>query len=324
MNKKMRWVPLLLVLTLLTVWRPGFAQEKFPSKPITIIVSWAPGGGMDLNARTLQPLIEKNLGQSVIIMNKKGGGGTIGFTAGAKAPPDGYTVTLLSASVVTTPYTVSPKISYLNYEPLIFGGFCPGTLTVRNDAPWKTAKDFLDYARANPEKVRMSNSGHNGSQHFRTVGVELAANVKFTHVPFRGTAPALMALVGGHVEGICAGVSDGVQLVKAGKLKVLAVASPERMPLIPDVPTFKELGMDFENGTWYAYVLPKGTPKERVNIVYDAFKKAMGTPEYIEYAETHAIIRWGKLGLKDLIKFFEEEDKKWVKLLDAAGVKRLK
>ena len=317
-NTKICLVLILLVATL----GQGWAQEIFPNKPVKIIVSWEPGGGMDLNARTLQPLVEKNLGQPVVIVNKPGAAGTIGFTEGAKALPDGYTVTLVNTSISTTPYLVSPTISYRNYEPIIFTGIVPGAVTVRLEAPWKSLKEFFDYARANPGKIRMSNAGHGSSTHIRTVGIELTGGVRFTHVPYKGSGPALTSLVGGHVEGTAAAIAETIHLAKGGgRLRVLAITAAERMPAIPDVPTFKELGMDFENGGWHSYAVPKGTPKERIKILHDAFKKAMESREYIEYANNQAVMAI-YLGPEDLLKFWDKEEKAWFKLIEAAGLKK--
>lgn len=305
-------------------WYIG-GQEKFPNKPITLIVSWAPGGGMDLNARAIQPHVEKNLGQPVIILNKPGGGATIGFTEGARALPDGYTITHLSASIITTHYTVSPDIHYRNYDPVILVGFTPRTVTVRAEAPWKSLKEFLDYAKANPGKIRMVNSGHGGSGHIHAIGFEMTTGAKFTHVPFKGYAPALMALVGGHAEATVSGLADEFNLVKSGKLKVLAIAAPERMSDLPDVPTFKELGMDPGGflGSLYGFVVPKRTPKDRIKILHDAFRKGMESPEYIEYTKSQGVMNY-YLGPEEFLEFLEKEDKEWSRLIEAAGITKLK
>jgi tripartite-type tricarboxylate transporter receptor subunit TctC len=310
-----------MLLTLVNISKHGLAQEKFPSKPITVIVAWAPGGGMDSDARAVQPPAEKILGQPIIIVNKPGAGGTIGFTEGAKATPDGYTITQVSAAIVSTHYTISKDIDYRNYEPVILTSLSPGTIYVKKDAPWKSLKEFLDYARANPGKIRMVNPGHGSAGHIRAVGVEYFANVKFTHVPYKGTMPGIMAVIGGHAEAITSGLSDGFHLIEGGKVRAIGITASERVPVIPDVQTFKELGMDYESYSWFGYLVPKGTPKERIKILHEAFKKATESQEYIEYTKKRAVIP-RRLGPKELLKFLEEEDRIWSKLLEVAGLKK--
>ena len=312
-----------VVMLSVGAFHQGFAQEKFPSKPITIIVSWAPGGGMDLNTRALQPLLEKILGQPVVIINKSGGGGTIGFTEGAKASPDGHTITLLSPSILTTTYMISSDIHYRNYSPVIRTGYSPSTMTVKADAPWQSLHEFLKYAKANPEKIRMADGGHGSASHIRGVWIELITGVKFTHIPFKGTAPALMALAGGHAEGFAGGVTDEYHLVKGGKLRILAITAPERMALIPEVPTFQELGIDFDSSTWHMYVVPKGTPQTSIKVLHDAFKKAMDSAEFADYAKNQAVTP-GYLGPEACVRFLKKEDKIWLKMIEAAGLRQTK
>ena len=314
----------LLIIFFIGISVQGWAQEKFPNQPVKIIVPFEPGGGMDLNTRMLQPHFEKALGQPVVIINKGGAGGSIGFNEGAKAIPDGYTVTLLNTSLMTVPYTVNPEINYRNYEPIILTGSMPGDILVRADAPWKSLKEFLDYAKANPGKIRVAHSGHGGSQHIRTVGIELAAGVKFTQVPYKGAGPARAALLGGHVEATSSSSSESIQLIKGGaKLRMLAITASERMSEIPDVPTFKELGIDFVCTTWFTYGVPKGTPKERIKILHDAFRKAKEAPGFIKYEKDEGITSQ-YLGAEDVRKFWEKEDRLWSKMVEAAGIKIVK
>jgi len=298
----------------------AFAQEKFPTKPITMIISWSAGGGQDLTARALQPHLERALGQSVIIINKPGGGASIGFNEIANSPPDGYTVGQASPSLNIIKYTMKAGIDYVNFAPIMFGGYSPCTILVRNDAPWNTLKEFFGYARANPGKVRMGNSGYGAIFHISAIGMEQAGGVKFIHVPYKGTAPSIPAILGGHLDAIVAGITDTYHLIKGGKLKALGVAAPERSKFVPEAQTFRELGMDAEFITFYSWVGPKGMPRERVRILYEAFKKAIDSKEFHDYCDSQGVTISTK-GPEDFGQFLAREDKKWKELITIGGIK---
>jgi len=320
MKKIWRAILLSVLGWVMLVGGSAFAQEKFPTKPITMIISWSAGGGQDLTARALQPHLEKALGQSVIIVNKPGGGASIGFNEVANSPPDGYTIGQASPSLNIIKYTMKAGIDYVKFEPIMFGGYSPCTILVRKDAPWNTLKEFLDYARANPGKVRMGNSGYGAIFHITAIGMEQAAGVKFIHVPYKGTAPSIPAILGGHLDAIVAGITDTFHLIKGGKLKALGVAAPERSKFVPEAQTFKELGMDAEFITFYSWVGPKGIPKERVAILYQAFKKAIDSKEFHDYCDSQGVTISTK-GPEELAKFFAQEDKKWRELITIGGIK---
>lgn len=309
-----------ILFTALPVGYQISAQERFPAKPVKIVVPFEAGGSADLITRAIQPHVGKILGQSVVVVNRAGAAATIGYTEVAKEAPDGYTMVWVGPSIVLTTYTINADITYRNYDPVICLGVSPGAITVRADAPWKSLKEFLEYAKANPGKVRMSNSGHGGSTHLRTLGIELVAGVKFTHVPYKGSGPAMLAVLGGHVEGTAAVLSDAIQLTKGGKLKILALTAAERTSIVPEVPSMKELGMDFENGTWYAYMTPRKTPEERIKVLHDAMKGAMATPQFAEYMKNQAIVTH-YLGTRDFWNFMERDEREWRRLIEAAGIK---
>ncbi|MBI5968908.1 MAG: tripartite tricarboxylate transporter substrate binding protein, partial [Deltaproteobacteria bacterium] len=238
-DRKKFWVVIFTAVLWLgtTVGGQAFAQEKFPIKPITLIISWSAGGGQDLTARALQPHLEKALGQSVIIVNKPGGGASIGFNEIANSAPDGYTIGQASPSLNIIKYTMKADIDYVKFEPIFYGGYSPNCILVRKEAPWNTLKEFLDYAKANPGKVRMGNSGYGAIFHISAIGMEQAAGVKFIHVPYKGTAPSIPAILGGHIDAIVAGITDTFHLIKGGKLKALGVAAPERSKFVPEAQT---------------------------------------------------------------------------------------
>ena len=309
----------MLALILLPECAPG-ADEKFPSKPVSIVVSWSAGGGQDLNARALQIPLQEALKQSVIIVNKPGAGGSIGFNSVAIADPDGYTLLQASPSINILKYTLKAGVDYKNYAPVIFGAYTPATVLVKVDAPWNNFKEFLAYAKDHPGKIRIANSGYGGIWHISAIAIEKAAGVKFTHVPYKGTAPSVPALLGGHIDAILAGFGDTLHLIKDGKMKPVGVAAPERSKFAPNVQICKELGMDVDMVSYYSWVAPKATPKDRIKILQDGFKKALQSASFEEFANSQGVT----IAVKDsdeFAKFLEREDKKYQELITIAGIK---
>ena len=307
-----------ILLFLSTGW--GAAQEKFPNRSIQFIIPWAAGGGGTINAQVLQPDFEKAINGSVQIINKTGGGGTIAWNFVANAPPDGYTVGIVNPSLVVTQYTNKTGISFKKFEPIITTVIVPAGVAVKADSPWKTFKEFIDYAKANPGKVNMANSGHAAMYHIGIVGIEMATGVKFTHIPYKGSGPCVTALLGGHVDGTLAEISTLLPYVEAKNFRILAVSSAERNFAIPNVPTFKEFGFDLDVGTWYGYVVPKGTPKERVKVLHDAFKAAMNSEAFKAfYAKQGGVIEY--MGPEGLMAYLEAQDKQWKRIIDFGGFK---
>ncbi len=298
----------------------AFAQEKFPTRPITITDPWAPGAGSGIHTQTLQSYFEKAIGVGMVIVHKPGGGGTIAWNYVANSLPDGYTVGIVNPSLLCTRYTTKSGVSYDRFDPLILSITMPSGVVVKADAPWKTFKEFIDYARANPEKVQMANSGHAAMYHLGIMGIEMATGVKFTHVPYKGTAPSITALLGGHVDGTMGNIFTLYPYIQAKQLRILAVSSPKRNPSLPDTPTFREYGFDLEVDAWYAYAAARGTPKERLKILHDAFKAALDSEEFKSFYKKQACVIEYK-GPEALTAFLKEQDNLWKKIIDFSGFK---
>ena len=195
-NGKIRFYTLLFTAILffaLCGW--ALTQEKFPARPVSLIIPWAPGGGGTINAQALQPHLEKAMQGSIQIVNKPGGGGTIAWNYVANSPPDAYTVGIINPSFILTQYTTTTGVSFKKVDPIIMVVDLPAALAVRADAPWKTFKEFISYAKANPGKVQMGNSGMGANYHISSLGIEMVAGVKFTHVPFKGSSPSILSLI---------------------------------------------------------------------------------------------------------------------------------
>ena len=320
MIRKGTHLGIVAILILFSGWSDSFGQEKFPNRPVSFVIPWAPGGGGTVNAQALQPGFEKAIGAGMMIVSKPGGGGTIGWNFVANAPPDGYTVAIVNPSLVVTVYTVKTGISYKKFDPVIYTVGVPGGVAVREDAPWKTFKEFIDHAKANPGKVQMAHSGHGAMNHIGMIGIEMVTGVKFTYLPYKGSGPCATALLGGHVDGTMIEISTLLPYVQAKKIRILAVSSPKRNFSLPDVPTFQEHGFDLDVGTWYGYSVPKGTPKDRIKVLHDALKVAVETKEFKDlYQKQGGEVDYR--GPEGLTAHFENQDRLWKKIVDFGGFK---
>ena len=252
----------------------AFAQD-YPSRPITLIVPFPPGGVADNVARPVAQALSKQLGQTVIIENKQGAGGGIGMALVAKAKPDGYTLLLALSSISVIPEADkvlgrAPMFQLDQLLPIARFTADPVVLAVRAESPWKTYAEFVAFAKANPKKLNYGSSGNYGTMHVPMEMLASSAGITLTHVPFTGAAPAVTALLGGTLDAVASGPSTVVQHVKAGKLRVLANWGAERHPALPDVPTLRELGVSTVYAQWSGLFAPAGTPEN----VLAALRKA--------------------------------------------------
>jgi tripartite-type tricarboxylate transporter receptor subunit TctC len=314
---------------LVLVWLLAFgvdkassAPAKFPTKPITMIVSYAPGGGTDLTARALAAAAEKYLGQPVGVINKTGAGGAIGMTEGANAKPDGYTATFVTVELTTLHHLGLATINYKQFKPVAQINLDPAAITVRKDAPWNTLQEFLDYAKANPKKVRVGDSGNGAIWNLAANAIEKATGVEFTHVGFDGAAPAVTSLVGGHIEAVAVSPAEALIQIKAGNAKMLGVMAKERSKAVPDVKTFTELGIKgiTEVGAWRGVIVPKNTPDDVVKILEEAFIKASQEESFKSFM-TKAGLGMVTRDSKDFGKMMEESDQFYGNLIKELGVK---
>jgi len=278
----------LFVALMLLVSVPLQAAE-FPTKEVQIIIPWAAGGATDLIFRALAATTGKYLGKAVIIVNRPGGAGAVGYTEAAQAKPDGYTLVSAITPLTILPHQVKTAFTYKDFEPVINVVDDPSMFLVRSDAPWKSLKEFLDFAKKNPDMITVGNSGAGGGVHLVALAFEKAAGVKFNHIPFSGGGPSVTAILGGHINAVSVSPPEGIEHVKAGKLKILALFSEKRFELFPDVPTVKEQGIDFVMGMWRGLASPKGTPPDVIKKLHDAFKQGMDDPVFKKNAKDMAV-----------------------------------
>ncbi|HSR11323.1 MAG TPA: tripartite tricarboxylate transporter substrate binding protein [Thermodesulfobacteriota bacterium] len=313
---------LILTLVILAIAvLPSKAPAEYPEKEITVIVPWAAGGGTDLIARFLGDLMEKNLGKPVVVVNKPGGGGLVGFNQIAAAKPDGYTIGVNTNSQILQRWSASSYLDWRELAPIALHNNDPAGFTVKADAPWKNIKEALDYAKANPLKVRVGNSGPGAIWHVAAAMLGSKAGVQFTHVPYGGANPAAVAVAGGHIEATSVSPAEVGTLIRGGKLRLLAIASDKRDPLFPDVPTFKESGIDFSFGVWRCLVAPKNTPKEIIARLETAVKAAVNDPKFKEFMTKNGFGQ-AYMGPAEAAALMAQNEKEFEKVVPGLGLKK--
>ncbi len=285
MNKCVRTSLVLMVGCLLSIALAGSAwsQQAYPTKPIDLLLGYAPGASVDLTERMLAGKAEKILGQPFIITNNGAGGGGVAVTLGAKKPPDGYSILGTASTPLirvtqfrTVPYKWDDVVPIMHFAAPVLT-----SLVVRSDSPWKTLKELVDYAKKNPGKVTYSTLGIGSPMHMAMEYISRQeGGIKWTHVPYQGTMPAFMALLGGHVS-VQLGSGECVPYIKDGTIRLLANVGERRVKNFPDVPTLKELGYDYFNESVFLFAAPKGTPQPIIDKLDKAFHQAMADPDFI-------------------------------------------
>ena len=266
----------------------NLSAATWPEKPINMIVAWAPGGGTDRVARSLANILSEKLGVPVPVLNRPGANGGVGHTTLAQARPDGYTIGFITPQLVTGPIMGLTKLTYRELTPLALVNNDPGAVTVKVDAPWNSLKDFVEYARKNPHKIRIGNSGPGGTWHMVAVSLERVSGAKFIHMPYSGAPPAITDLMGGHIEAVTFSAAEVAPQVQDKFLKMLAVTSSERMENFPNVPTAIEQGYDLDLGTWRGLAVPNGTPVEVRSKLEKAVKESVNDPRFKDFMKHEA------------------------------------
>ncbi len=262
------------------------AQEKYPVKPITALVGFPPAGSTDLIARALEGVAKKYLGQPVVVVNRTGGVGTIAVTELTRAKPDGYTICVCPIGPLTTqPHLADLPYTEKDYLAVIHIAKFVGVLSVKADAPWKTLPEFLAHVRAKPGEVKVSHAGAGTINHLGLEELKLVAKLDLIPLPTGGGGPAVVAMLGGHVEASVHNTNEVVAQVEAGKARVLGVFDDKRSARFPQVPTFKEVGYDVSATNFYVIAVPKGTPAPVMKTLHDGFKMAMEDPAFVATAD---------------------------------------
>ncbi len=261
------------------------AQDAYPSKPVNMVVAFPPGGVADIVGRPLAVAMEKSLKQPVLVINRPGAGGATGTASVAKAAPDGYTILMALSSISIFPVSdringKTPAYEMADFTPIALVTADPTVLVVRADSPHKSLADFVAAAKANPGKINYSSSGVYGTLHVSMEIFANAAGVKLFHVPYQGGGPAVTALLGGQVEALASGPAAAIGQIKGGKMRALASWSTQRLALLPEIPTFKELGYDAEFYIWSGVFVPAATPAPIVQRLRDAVREAANSADF--------------------------------------------
>ncbi len=252
---------------------PGaaFAQASgYPNRPIELIVPAGAGGGTDVLARAFAEAAKTHLPQPITVINRPGASGMIGHGEMINAKPDGYKLAIVFAEIVIVPHLGLSKLSYEDFTPIARLNADPAAITVQASAPWNTIEEFLATSKAKPGELKMGNSGNGSIWHLAHAALEDKVGVKYNPIPFGGAAPAVLSLLGGHIDAVAVSPGEVAAHVQTGKLKTLAVMSEQRVKGFDNVPTFKERGIDLVIGTWRGLAAPKGTPPDVIVVLTEA------------------------------------------------------
>ena len=310
---------------------PAAAQGSWPTKPVRIVVPFAPGGTTDILARAVAPELSKAFGQQFIVDNRAGAGGNVGAEIVAKAPNDGYTLLMGTVGTHGINRALYPKLPYdpiKDFVPITLVAAVPNVMEMNVDKAKalniNNVADFVKNAKANPGKLNMASSGSGTSIHLAGELFKSMTGSYMTHIPYRGSGPALMDMVGGNADVMFDNLPSSMQQIKGGKLKALAVTSSQRSPALPDVPTVEEAGgpalKGYEASSWFGLLAPAGTPPEIVNRIQQEVAKALASPAVKEKLVAQGAIPSGN-SPADFARLIDSEHTKWAKVVKASGAK---
>nr|MBF0681830.1 tripartite tricarboxylate transporter substrate binding protein [Pseudomonas sp.] len=295
------------------------ALAEYPERLITIIVPFPPGGSVDPMARSLTEAIREHLGESAVILNQPGAAGTIGTSKVAKADNDGYTLGVTTVGPLTTQPHLRKDLDYdvNSFEYICRTHITPQVLAVPASSPYQTLADLVADARANPDKLSFSSSGHGSVPHLATLEFGKAAGFKWRHIPTKGDGDALNLALSGSITGWVSGVQTYSAM--STKLRALGLLESERSPIMPDIPTFKEQGYDLSFAGWGGLIAPKGTPPDVIEKLSDVCERAAMSPAYEKLLETMSIPQ-GYLSAKEFKAFVHSEDERYSRFIKENGI----
>ena len=311
-----------LALAAMLAALPGAGAQDYPSRPVKIIVPFPAGGTADVMPRVIGEWLSRKWGQPVVVENRTGAAGNIGAEAVAKAEPDGYTLLSAPPPPLVINQNLYPKLGFdpTEFVPIVIMGRVPNALVINAKLPFNSVAELIAYAKANPGKLTSATQGNGTTSHLTSELFQLMADVKFQHVPYRGSAPALTDLVAGSVDLMFDNLGVSLPLVKGGQLKLLGVATPKRMASLPDVPTIAETLPGFESAAWFAIVAPPKTPQTVVDKINADVNEALRQGDIVQ--------RLAQLSAEPIggtpqatAAYMREEIERWHKVIRAANVK---
>ncbi|WP_459616140.1 tripartite tricarboxylate transporter substrate binding protein [Bordetella sp. 2513F-2] len=257
---------------------PAAAAGDYPARPVELVVNFPPGGGTDVVARAFAEAARPHMAHGFVVVNKPGAAGAIGLTDVGNAKPDGYRLGFVTVDMTSVPHLGLTKLTVDDFVPVAMLSEDPSALTVRADAPYKTVEEFIAAAKQNPGGLQVANPGMGSIYHLAAEMFEAAVGVDLNPVPFTGANPAVLSLLGGHIDAVVTSPAEVAQHVAAGKLRILGIMAEERMATFPDVPTLREKGHDVVIGAWRGLIAPKGTPQPVVDDLRRISRAALDEP----------------------------------------------
>lgn len=317
-----RFAALAVTVGVLTSVAPVLAAD-FPTKAVTLVVPFPAGGTPDILARVLSDNLRKSLGQTVVVENRPGASGNIGAQAVARAPADGYTLLMCAFGCAVAPslYKPAPYDIVKDFAPVTMLATVPSVLVVNPQVPANNLKEFIEYAKKNPNKLNSASSGIGGSAHLATELLKTKTGTQIAHIPYKGAGQVAADLLGGQVDMYFDNLPASLASIRAGKLRALAVASTKRSPSIPDVPTFAEAGVpDFLITPWFGILAPAGTPEPVLERLNKEFVAALRSPEVAQRMEQLGV-NVAATSRQDLTRFIASESAQWKSIIQANNIR---
>ena len=312
-----------LLLALLATASLAVQAQTYPSRPIRVIVPQPPGGGFDLVARMLAEPLARGMGNPVVVENRPGGGTIVGTETVAKSEPDGHTILLGANANIVFNNGLYDKLPYdpkADFVPIGLATFNPYTLVARNDLPMSSFKEIIDYARANPGKLTYASAGNGTGQHIAAAVSFHRAGIQITHVPYKGAGPAYQDLIPGRVDLFFDNSATAQPHIDAGRVKAIAVSTAERTPSVPNVPTVRESGVDFDLEAWIGYFVRAGTPAPVVARLRAEFDKVIAVPELAAALQKRGY-RTVRLSASETETLVARDIDKWTQSIRSAGIR---
>ncbi|GAB2886815.1 tripartite tricarboxylate transporter substrate binding protein [Paralcaligenes sp. KSB-10] len=320
----MKWLGRVAIFTALVLgpFSPSFA-DQYPSRPIRLIAPYAPGGGVDIMARLVAQYLSQTIGQSVVVENRPGAGGVAGTEAVVNSAADGYTLILASSSpIVVAPYLMK-KLSYdplKDLAPITLIANIPAILLVKPSSKINTIQQLIAMAKAEPGKLTFSSSGIGGTAHLAAQMLKIMAGVNMLHVPYKGTGPAILAVMSGEVTMTFSDVISGMPYVKSGQLKAVAITTPERSPELPKLPSIADVLPGYSATVWYGVFAPAKTPKPIIDILNKALVKAVHSPGMTKTLNNEGVTPIGDTPA-EFAQFVRADGARWSKIIRESGMK---
>jgi tripartite-type tricarboxylate transporter receptor subunit TctC len=313
----------LLALAMLACLSPA-AADDYPNRTITIIVPYTPGGSTEILARMVGQKLEERLGKSVVIENKPGAGTVIGSNLVAKAVPDGYTLLMATPTPMAINFTLHKQLPYdpaADLTPLVMVAGAPFVLVVHPDLPVKSVKELIAYAKANPGKLSYGSGGPGSPHHLYAELLASMTGIKMTHVPYKGTLPALNDVVAGHIPLMFSDIPPLLGLVSTGKVRPLAVSTLSRVKAFPDVPPLNEAGVPgFDVSGWFTIVAPSKTPQPIIDKLHKEMLAVMALPEMKAQIDKLSLLPMTTPSVPEMQKFVKSEVARWGAIVKKAGI----